>query len=140
MKYEFIKNGKDDYTLKYKDKSIDFHSTVDVAKRLQEAIEKGKNKLVFDLAKEGMTIKDLQKEYKKDGKTYTDNSNYEALEQNYINKAQADIFMEIVEELFKVPFTELILDIELSTEEEMKNFGTDLGNILNGNFPSKKGS
>ena len=137
MKYEFIKNGIDDYTLKYKDKSINFHSTVDIATRLQDAIEKGKNKLIFDLAKEGMTIKDLQKEYKKDGKTYTDNSNYETLEQNYINKAQTDTFMQIIEELFKIKFLDLILEIGLSTEDEMQKFGNELGNILNGNFPSK---
>ena len=137
MKYEFIKNGIDDYTLKYKDKSINFHSTVDIATRLQDAIEKGKNKLIFDLAKEGMTIKDLQKEYKKDGKTYTDNSNYETLEQNYINKAQTDTFMQIIEELFRIKFLDLILEIGLSTEDEMQKFGNELGNILNGNFPSK---
>ena len=137
MKYEFIKNGKDDYTLKYKDKQINFKSTVNIAKRLQEAIEKGKNKLIFDLAKQKMTVKDLAIEYKKDGKTYVDNSNFEALEQNYINKAETDIFIEIIEELFNMQYTDLILDIGINTEEEMKKFGVDLGNILNGNFPSK---
>lgn len=136
-RYEFIKNAADDYTLKYKDKEINFKSTVDIVKRLQEAIEKGKNKLIFDLAKEGMTIKDLQKEEKKDGKTYVDNSNYEALEKNYIQKAQSDIFMDVIEELFNKKFTDLILEIGIDNEEEMEQFGTDLGNILNGNFPSK---
>lgn len=135
-KYEFIKNGADDYLLKYKNKEINFNSTVDIVKRLQEAIEKGKNKLIFDLAKEGMTIKDLQKEEKKDGKTYIDNSNYDTLEKNYIQKAQSDIFMEIIEELFNMKFTDLIFDIGITDEKEMEQFGTDLGNILNGNFPS----
>jgi len=137
MKYEFIKNAPDDYTLKYKDKVINFHNTVDIATKLQSSIEKGKNKLIFDLAKEGLTIKSLEVETKKDGKTYIDNSNFEALEKNYIEKAQADTFIEIVEELFKTNFNELMKDIGFSTESEMTQFGTDLGNILNGNFPSK---
>lgn len=136
MKYEFIKNGKDDYTLKYKDQQINFKSTIDVATRLQESIEKGKNNLIFDLAKQGLTVKSLAIETKKDGKTYVDNSNYEMLEQNYINKSRTDIFMEIVEELFNKKFTDLIIEMEL-TEKEMAKFGEDLGNILNGNFPSK---
>ena len=33
-------------------------------------------------------------------------------------------------------FTDLIIEMEL-TEKEMAKFGEDLGNILNGNFPSK---
>ncbi len=136
MKYEFIKNGKDDYTLKYKDQQINFKSTVDVATKLQESIEKGKNNLIFDLAKQGLTVKSLAIETKKDGKTYVDNSNYEMLEKNYINKSRTDVFMEIVEELFNKKFTDLIIEMEL-TEKEMAKFGEDLGNILNGNFPSK---
>lgn len=136
MKYEFIKNGKDDYTLKYKDQQINFKSTVDVATKLQESIEKGKNNLIFDLAKQGLTVKSLAIETKKDGKTYVDNSNYEMLEKNYINKSRTDVFMEIVEELFNKKFTDLIIEMELA-EKEMAKFGEDLGNILNGNFPSK---
>lgn len=136
MKYEFIKNGKDDYILKYKDQQINFKSTVDVATKLQESIEKGKNNLIFDLAKQGLTVKSLAIETKKDGKTYVDNSNYEMLEKNYINKSRTDVFMEIVEELFNKKFTDLIIEMEL-TEKEMAKFGEDLGNILNGNFPSK---
>lgn len=136
MKYEFIKNGKDDYILKYKDQQINFKSTVDVTTKLQESIEKGKNNLIFDLAKQGLTVKSLAIETKKDGKTYVDNSNYEMLEKNYINKSRTDVFMEIVEELFNKKFTDLIIEMEL-TEKEMAKFGEDLGNILNGNFPSK---
>lgn len=137
MKYEFIKNAEDDYTLKYKDKEINFKSTVDIATRLQDAIEQGKNKLIFDLAKQGLTVKALEVETKKDGKTYVDNSNFETLEENYINKARTDIFLDIIEELFGKKFTDLILEIGLN-EQEVEKFGSDLGNILSGNFPSSK--
>lgn len=137
MKYEFIKNGEDDYTLKYKDKEINFKSTVDIATRLQDAIEQGRNKLIFDLAKQGLTVKSLEIETKKDGKTYVDNSNFETLEENYINKARSNVFLNIIEELFNKKFTDLILEIGLN-EKETEEFGKDLGNILAGNFPSSK--
>lgn len=137
MKYEFIKNAPDDYTLKYKDKEINFKSTVDIATRVQESMEKGRNKLIFDLAKQGLTIKSLAIETKKDGKTYIDNSNFEMLEENYLNKARADVFLEIIEELFNEKFTDLILEIGLD-EKEVEKFGSDLGSILNGSFPSSK--
>lgn len=140
MKYEFIKNGIDDYSLKYKDKEIRFNSKVDIAKRMQESIEKGKTNLIFDLAKNGMTVKELCKEVKKDGKTYIDNSNYETLEKTYINNAQAGVFIEVLEELLKTTYTELMLDIGLTTEKEIEQFGLDFGNVINGSFPSKKES
>ena len=136
-KYEFIKNGVDDYTLKYKDKEINFNSNVDIASRLQEANKIGRNQMIINLAKNGTTVKELTKEIKKDGKTYYDNSNIEALEKNYIQEAQNRIFIEVVEELFKVKFTEFILDIGIETEEDMKKFGEDFANIITGNFPSK---
>ena len=92
MKYEFIKNGKDDYTLKYKDQQINFKSTVDVATKLQESIEKGKNNLIFDLAKQGLTVKSLAIETKKDGKIYVDNSFFEMLEKNFFSFVTDRIF------------------------------------------------
>lgn len=137
MKYEFIKNGADDYTLKYKDKEIKFNSTVNIVTRLQQSIEKGKSDLIFELAKRGMTVKELSKEIKKDGKTYIDNSNYEILEKQYIEKAQSEVFMDIIEELFNKKFTDLVFEIGITDEKEMQQFGTDLGNILTGSFPSR---
>ena len=42
-KYEFIKNGLDDYTLKYKDKEIQFCSKVEFIKELQEVQKNVRN-------------------------------------------------------------------------------------------------
>ena len=78
-KYEFIKNGVDDYTLKYKDKEINFNSNVNIQKDLQDVPERARKKMILDLAKEGISIKDLSKEIKENGKTYYDNSNKDEL-------------------------------------------------------------
>lgn len=135
-KYEFIKNGIDDYTLKYKDKEINFKSNVDVVNRLQDTVASGRMKMIKDLAKEGISIKDLTIETKKDGKTYYDNTNKVELENTYIQQEQGRVFKEIIKEVFGKEITELFLDIELD-ESETEEFAKEFGEILTGRFQSK---
>ena len=49
-KYEFIKNGVDDYTLKYKDKEINFNSNVNIVNNLQDSLSKARMIMIKDLA------------------------------------------------------------------------------------------
>ena len=136
-KFEFIKNGVDDYTLKYKNKEINFNSKVDLVNRLQDTMAKARMKMIKDLSKQGMSIKDLTVETKKDGKTYYDNTNKIELENIYIQQEQTQIFMEIMEELFGMNITELFADIGLTDEKDGEEFSKQFGEILVGQFPSQ---
>lgn len=138
-KYEFIKNGVDDYTLKYKEKEINFKSNVSIVSELQESIAKARMNMIKDLAKEGMTIKDLVIERKENGKTFYDNTNKEELEKAYLEKEQSKVFMNIIEKLFGMKLTDLFLDIGFETEQESAEFSEEFGKILVGQFqtPSK---
>lgn len=138
MKYEFIKNGADDYSLKYKDKEIKFNSNIDIVNRMQEANKNARIRMIQELGRAGMTIKELTKEIKKDGKTYYDNSNKEELEKTYIEEENTKTFLNIVKELFGMELIELLQDIGLSNENEIQEFSTTLGKVLTGQFPSKK--
>lgn len=133
-KYEFIKNGVDDYTLKYKDKEINFKSNVNIVNNLQDSISKARMNMIKDLAKEGMTIKDLIIERKENGKTYYDNTNKEELEKAYLEKEQSKVFIEIIEKLFGMSVEDLFIDMELTNVEESTQFSEELGKILVGNF------
>ena len=133
-KYEFIKNGVDDYTLKYKDKEINFKSNVNIVNNLQDSISKARMNMIKDLAKEGMTIKDLVVERKENGKTYYDNTNKEELEKAYLEKEQSKVFIEIIEKLFGMSVEDLFIDMGLSNVEESTQFSEELGKILVGNF------
>lgn len=133
-KYEFIKNGVDDYTLKYKDKKINFKSNVNIVNNLQDSISKARMNMIKDLAKEGMTIKDLVVERKENGKTYYDNTNKEELEKAYLEKEQSKVFIEIIEKLFGMSVEDLFIDMELTNVEESTQFSEELGKILVGNF------
>lgn len=136
-KFEFIKNGVDDYTLKYKDKEIKFNSTVDLVNRLQDTMATARMKMIKDLSAQGMSLKDLIIETKKDGKTYYDNTNKTELENIYIQQEQTKIFMNIIEEKFGMSITDLFADIGLTDEKDGEEFSKQFGEILVGQFPSK---
>lgn len=133
-KYEIIKNGTDDYTLKYKDKEFNFKTEIKIMSKMQGANKVARTKMVMDLAKQGISIKDLTIEKKENGKTYLDNSNKVEIEKAYIDDETANVFSEICEEKFGMDLTSLVLDIELS-EKEMEDFSMELVQALTGKTP-----
>ena len=131
MKYEIIKEGLDDYILKYKDKKIRFKSTVNIVNRLQETTKKARMQMVMDLAKEGKTIKDLIIETEVNGKTIQDHSNKDFIEEGYIQQVQAEAFNNIIKEMLGMSLEELVIDIGLN-EKEIEKFGEDIGKCIVG--------
>lgn len=134
-KYEIVKNGLDNYTLKYKDKSFDFHTDISLKVKMQGVYKTAKLKMLKDLSSEGISLKSFTMEEKKDGKTYYDNTNKKELEQAYIDEETANMFNSICLEQFEMDLMDLITDIGLE-EKEIEEFSTELAQALNGNFPS----
>lgn len=133
-KYEIVKLGMDNYELKYKDKVIKFNSKVNYVNDMQETLKTARLNMVKDLAKEGKTIKSLIIEEVKDGKKYIDNSNKEFLEEAYIQEAQNTAFQKVIEKMLGMNIVDLALDMDLTTEEEVNEFSTQLGEIITGRF------
>lgn len=139
MKYEIIKNGMDDYTLKYKDKEIQFNSKVEYANDTQNIVKTARLRMVADLTSKGISVKDLVKEEKKDGKTLYDNSNKEYIEEAYINEVQEEILNGIIKKMMDKTFEELVLDIGLEDEQEIIKLGEDLGKVISNQYtPSRE--
>ena len=138
MKYQIIKNATDDYTLKYKDKEFNYKSDVELMSKLQGAPKTARIKMLKDLAKEGISLKQFTIEEKKDGKTYYDNTNKSELENAYIQNEMLDIINEVCKNNFELELTGLIMDIGLETPEEQEKFSSDLGASLMGKFPSER--
>lgn len=136
-KYEIIKNAKDDYTLKFKDKEFNFHTNVKLISEMQQVHKKARLELIRDLTKENMSYKDLTIEENKNGKTYFDNSNKVELENAYIEGAIAEFFDNVCREKFNYSLTELIMEMGLN-EEETETFTSELVGALTGNIPSGK--
>lgn len=137
MKYEIIKNGIDDYTLKYKDKEINYHTDIELMKQIQEAPKIAKIEMLKDLAKDGISLKDFTIEQKLNGKTYYDNTNKNELENTYYQNKILEIINNKCISVFGFNLQNLILDIGLETQEEQETFSSKLGASLLGNFPSK---
>lgn len=133
--YEITRRGVDDYILKYKDKEFNFHADLNMKKKMQGVYKTAKVKMLMDLASEGLSLKQFTIEEKKDGKTYSDNTNKSELEQAYIDNEMAEVFNQICIERFGMDLSDLIIDIGLE-DKEIEEFSKDLAMALNGNFPS----
>ena len=127
MKYQIIKNGLDDYTLKYKEKVFNYKPDIELAKKLQEAPKKARIKMIKDLAEEGMSLKKFTIEEKKDGKTYFDNTNKNELENTYIGEAMLEVIDNVCQKTFNLSFAELMEDIGLDN-----NTNINPDNLLRG--------
>lgn len=139
MKYEFKKNGEDDYSLIYKDKEIKFKSNVNAITRLQECEAVAKIKMIDDLATKGKSLRDYTIEIKKDGKTYYDNTNKVELTKLYVQKEFVEVYSSLVKEILRKEIQELYNEMEL-TETELQKFSEEFGMIITGQykFPSRE--
>lgn len=113
--------------------------TVELLKELTSATHKSRNRLIKDLAKEGLTKSDLVKEVKKDGKTFYDSSSWDELEQSYYEEENQIILSNVIEKITGYDLITLIMSMEL-TEKEIETFSTELVLALTGtktDTPSK---
>ena len=130
VKYEIVKNGMDDYTLKYKGNEVRFHSKVGIVSDLQGVNKKARLLMVADLKEQGLTTKDLTTETKQGEKIIYDNSNLVYIEESYIQDLQAKVFLKAIEEMLGMSFETLIKELEIKTEEESGELATKLGECL----------
>lgn len=144
MKYKFTKVDQDTTELSYKGKVFPIKRDIDLQKRIQEAIPKARVLMNVELAKMGLTKKDLVIERHEGNKTYYDNSNIMDAEEQYQAIATMEVFDEILVKYTKMTLNDLIQDIDLN-QDEVGDFGTDLTNAIMGKeviekekFPSFK--
>lgn len=139
MKYKFEKIDNDTTKLSYKEKEFEIKRDVDLTRKLQGIYMKARTKMMVDLAKEGLTKKDLVIERKENGKTYYDNSNISEIEQTYITMASFDLYNEISKKYTGFELQELMSDIGI-TDDEAEDFGIEFSKALQGDVktPSEK--
>ena len=130
-KYELIKTSKDHYTLKYKDQEISFVSDVGTISRLQESYALAETRMIFDLAKQGLTIDSLKVTKKEGSKTYVDESNVLALKEIYNNAALQERMDEICKEKIGKSYAELTVDIGIE-ESQVEKFSLEFMAALTG--------
>jgi hypothetical protein len=138
MKYEFIKIDEDTTELKYKDKKFSIRKDIELLKKLGSIQIKSKTRMYSELAKEGISVKDLEIERHEENKTFIDKSNIIDLEKYYLDLTAAEVLNEISLKYTTMSIDALITDIGIG-ENETKKFMTDLLKALKGEqSPSEK--
>lgn len=138
MKYRFEKVDEDTTKLIYKEKEFEIKKDVELTKKIQSIYLNGRTKMMVDLAKQGISKKDLVIEKKEDGKTYYDNSNVIEIENTYIQMASLDLYNDISKKYTGMELQELMEDIGLN-EIDSEKFGEEFSQALQGKVktPSK---
>lgn len=136
-KIEYV--DEDKRILKYKDKELEFTKDVELASKLQELAKRTKIRMSVELAKQGISVNDLVIKTQKDGKTIEDHSNEDAIYKMYQGEEMLKILDEICTKYFNMTVVELIKDMDLTKEQELK-FGEDLMEALIGKQESPKKS
>ena len=128
--YEFIGVDKDTTKLKYKDKEFLIKRDVGLLKDLQSINVKAKRRMVMELAKEGLTTKDLVIEKDINGKKIMDNSNLTEMENSYVQQESLNVFDNLVNKFCGMSIAELIMDIGILDEKQSEEFGNKLINAF----------
>lgn len=141
--YKFTKIDKDTTKLECEingeQKEFEIKRTVELLKELTSATHRSRNRLIKDLAKEGLSKSDLVKEVKKDGKTLYDSSSWDELEQSYYEEENQIVLSNIVEKITGYDLISLVVEMGLN-EKEIQDFSTELVVALTGtrtDTPSK---
>ena len=142
--YKFTKIDKDTTKLECEisgeQKEFEIKKTVELLKDLTSATHRSRNRLIKDLAKEGLTKSDLVKEVKKDGKTFYDSSSWDELEQSYYEEENQLVLSNVIEKITGYDLITLVVEMSLN-EKEIEDFSTQLVLALTGTkteTPSKK--
>ena len=136
-KIEYV--DEDKRVLKYKDKELEFTKDIELVSKFQELSKRTKTRMIVDLAKQGISVNDLVIKIQKNGKTIEDHSNEDALYKMYQGEEMLKILDEICNKYFNMTVVELVKDMELTKEQELK-FGGDLMEALIGKQESPKKS
>ena len=137
MKYEFIEKNLDEYELHYINKEgkevvKPFKRTVELAHKLASADKDARLELFSYLTSMGKTKDDFIIKKEVDGKIIYDETNYREFESSFLQNKSLEIAIKIYEELFKMDFTDLIIDLGLNENdaEAFGNFNIELHNII----------
>ena len=134
-KYEIKPIDTDNFELHYINKDnqsvvIPFKRTVELAVKLQSVDSNARFKMYEYLTSIGKSKKDLILERKNgDGTITVDETNYREFESNFLLQEQYKVATEIFKELLGKTVEELVIDMNLSSEESYL-FSSKLREIL----------
>lgn len=120
------------------DTKLTFKKDVELARKLSNINADARIKMIKYMKENGLTKDDLIDKVSKNGKIYYDESNYRLLEQGFINDNAKELAMNIFNILFDLSAEEVLIKLEITTDEEASRLGNELRQVLLGEKTPKK--
>ncbi len=120
------------------DTKLTFKKDVELARKLSNINADARIKMIKYMKENGLTKDDLIDKVNKNGKIYYDESNYRLLEQGFINDNAKELAMNIFNILFDLSAEEVLIKLEITTDEEASRLGNELRQVLLGEKTPKK--
>lgn len=152
MKYRIETSGIDEYKLIYtsvngEEVTKTFKRNVKLANKVESATPIGRAKLAKYLTERGETKKDYEIIVKdKNGNTTYDESNYNMMEKAFIETAQGEILLKIIEDNIEMNYDDLLEDMGAKTEEDAQTLTNEIIRLMLGRkendgtpYPKEKG-
>ena len=120
------------------DDKLTFKKNVEFARKLSNINADARIKMIQYMKENELTKDDLIDKVNKNGKIYYDESNYRLLEQGFINDNARELAMNIFNVLFGLSAEEVIIKLEITTDEEASRLGNEIRQVLLGEKTPKK--
>ena len=120
------------------DDKLTFKKNVEFARKLSNINADARIKMIKYMEENELTKDDLISKVVKNGKTYYDESNYRLLEQGFINDNARELAMNIFNVLFDLSAEEVLIKLEITTDEEASRLGNEIRQVLLGEKTPKK--
>lgn len=120
------------------DDKLTFKKNVELARKLSNINADARIKMIQYMKENELTKDDLIDKVNKNGKIYYDESNYRLLEQGFINDNARELAMNIFNVLFGLSAEEVIIKLEITTDEEASRLGNEIRQVLLGEKTPKK--
>ncbi|MEI3508758.1 MAG: hypothetical protein V8R01_06645 [Bacilli bacterium] len=120
------------------DTKLTFKKDVELARKLSNINADARIKMIKYMKENGLTKDDLIDKVNKNGKIYYDEFNYRLLEQGFINDNAKELAMNIFNILFDLSAEEVLIKLEITTDEEASRLGNELRQVLLGEKTPKK--
>ena len=120
------------------DDKLTFKKNVEFARKLSNINADARIKMIQYMKENELTKDDFIDKVNKNGKIYYDESNYRLLEQGFINDNARELAMNIFNVLFGLSAEEVIIKLEITTDEEASRLGNEIRQVLLGEKTPKK--
>lgn len=138
---QFIIEQIDEDTYKVKslvnEKELSFKKNIELSRKIQSVNANARLNMIKWMKSEGLKKSDLIETTTKNGKVIYDETVYRDLERGFIEDEAIKIVGQIFNILFNKSIEEVMLELNITDENEGNRFGVEIRSVLSNKTPSK---